>query len=116
MKYCSHCGNQLDDAAIFCPNCGCATENFNAPAAARPTGDKNSTLNTVCKVFMVLGCIAMGWALIPLAWCIPMTVSFFGKVRDGRRVGVGFKVCTLLFVSLIAGIIMLCRDEDVYMD
>ena len=114
MKYCSHCGSQLDDAAIFCPNCGCATENFNAPAAARPTGDKNSTLNTVCLVFMLIGCIAVGWTIIPLLWCIPMFISFFRRVKDGRRVGVGFKVCTLLFVSLIAGIIMLCRDEDVY--
>lgn len=24
MKYCSHCGQQLNDNAIICPKCGCA--------------------------------------------------------------------------------------------
>ena len=34
MKYCSHCGKQLDDAAVICPGCGCAVNNTpsnNAP-------------------------------------------------------------------------------------
>ena len=43
-----------------------------------------------------------------------MFISFFRRVKDGRRVGIAFKICTLLFVSLIAGVLMLCRDEDVY--
>ncbi len=25
MKYCSHCGKELLDEAVICPNCGCAT-------------------------------------------------------------------------------------------
>ena len=88
MKYCTHCGAQIDDAAVVCPKCGCATEEFNANSAA-VAAEKDSTLNTVIKVFMVLGCIATCWCLIPLAWTIPMTVSFFNRVRDGRKVGVG---------------------------
>lgn len=115
MKYCTHCGAQIDDAAVVCPKCGCATEEFNANSAA-VAAEKDSTLNTVIKVFMVLGCIATCWCLIPLAWTIPMTVSFFNRVRDGRKVDVGFKVCTLLFVNLVAGICLLCRDESPYAD
>ena len=29
MKYCSHCGQQLDDDAAFCAKCGCAIEGSN---------------------------------------------------------------------------------------
>lgn len=116
MKYCTHCGAQLDDAAVVCPGCGCATDEFAANSSAQATVAKDNTLNTVIKVFMILGCLSYGWLLVPLAWTIPMTVSFFNKVRDGRKVGVGFKVCTLLFVNLIAGICLLCRDESGYID
>jgi hypothetical protein len=27
MKYCSHCGHELLDEAVVCPNCGCAAQN-----------------------------------------------------------------------------------------
>ena len=26
MKYCSHCGKELLDEAVFCPNCGCRVQ------------------------------------------------------------------------------------------
>lgn len=26
MKYCRHCGKEVMDEAIICPNCGCATD------------------------------------------------------------------------------------------
>mgnify|MGYP000848705560 CR=1 FL=1 len=29
MKYCSHCGKEINDEAVVCPFCGCATEKFN---------------------------------------------------------------------------------------
>lgn len=29
MKYCTMCGKQLMDEAIFCPGCGCASESCN---------------------------------------------------------------------------------------
>ena len=116
MKYCIRCGTQLDDSAQFCSNCGQRVDYPACPpqSARCVNDDRNSALNTVIKVFMVLGCIASGWLLIPLCWSVPMTVTFFNRVRDGRRVGLGLKICSLLFVSLVAGICMLCRDENVY--
>lgn len=69
-------------------------------------------MSTAAKVFMVIACISAGLALIPLCWMIPMTVHYFHAVRDKRHVGVGFKVCSLLFVNLLAGIFMLCAKED----
>ena len=72
---------------------------------------RDDTMDVVAKVFMVLGCIALGWMIIPLAWCIPMTVVTFRKIDNREPLGVGLKVCTLLFVSLVAGICMLCMDD-----
>ncbi len=73
---------------------------------------KTGGLYTATKVFLILACIARGFAIIPLAWCIPMTVSIFHSFRDGRKVSMGMKICTLLFVSIIAGILLLCIPDD----
>lgn len=27
MKYCTHCGSEIVDEAVVCPNCGCSVEN-----------------------------------------------------------------------------------------
>lgn len=29
--FCSKCGKEIMDEAVICPNCGCATNNYNAP-------------------------------------------------------------------------------------
>lgn len=116
MKYCSKCGKELVDEAIICTGCGCAVDGLaaggNAAVATAPM-KKESGITTATKVMMILGTILTGLCgyLIPLAWCIPMTVSYFKKVKNGMPIGTGFKVCSLLFVSLVGGILMLC-DKD----
>ena len=55
-----------------------------------------------------LGAIGAIAYLIPLAWVIPMTV----KVAKEGPLGTGFKVCTLLFVNLISGILLLCDKNN----
>lgn len=105
MKYCSRCGHEVVDEAEYCPNCGCRV------AGAGGSSETGQTLRTIAKVFMVIACVVNGFAILPLAWCIPMTVVYFNKVKNNEKVGIGFKVCSLLFVSLIAGILMLCDEE-----
>lgn len=104
MKFCTQCGNGLIEGAVFCTNCGCSI-NY------QPVSRGNPTLQTVAKAFMVLGTVVLGILIIPLVWCLPMTIKYFRKVRNGEPVSVAFKVCTLLFVNQIAGIVMLC-DYD----
>ncbi len=62
-------------------------------------------------IFCLLSTIAYGWLLIPLIWCIPMTIKVYKAYKGEVTLSVGFKVCTLLFVSLIGGILLLC-DKD----
>ena len=114
MKYCSKCGTQLVDEAVVCTGCGCAVGSVPsvAPATVAVAEEtKSSGLTTAAKVFMVLGTVIMGFYLLPLAWCIPMTVSYFKKVKNNQPISTGFKVCSLLFVSVLGGIFMLC-DKD----
>lgn len=39
-----------------------------------------------------------------------MTVAYFRAVEDGGRVGFGFKMCVLIFVSVLSGILMLADN------
>ncbi len=68
-----------------------------------------TSLGNVAYIFMVIFTVIGAFALLPMAWMIPMTIHYkktFGKV------GVGFKVCALLFCGLIPGILMLCDNDN----
>ena len=108
MKYCTHCGKELLDEAVVCPGCGCKVE-VKTPLLEE---EDKKIFALIIKIFMVIGCIATGWALIPLLWTIPMTTHVFKKLNDHEPISLGFKICTVLFVSLVAGIMLLCMDID----
>ncbi len=56
MKYCSHCGKEVLDDAVICPNCGCsvdaAPKQQSAPA---PQQESYTTMSIVGFVFALLG-------------------------------------------------------------
>ena len=70
-----------------------------------------SKAKKVAKGFMIFATVIQGVYLIPLLWCIPMTVSYSNRIKKNKPVSTGFKVCVLLFVNWIAGILMLCDKE-----
>lgn len=109
MKYCTHCGKELLDEAVICPHCGCRAESNNSAI------NKND-LFVVIKIFMLIGCIAVtaGTFLVGLAWTLPMTLSLWRRLDNREPIGVGFKICTLLFVNMIAGILLLIVDTETY--
>ncbi|MDE7082974.1 MAG: hypothetical protein K2O89_04650 [Clostridia bacterium] len=109
MKFCKYCGSQVADEAVVCTNCGCATDNY----VPKTTAPSNSTYKTVAKIFMIIGCVLSAfYLLIPLCWTIPMTIKYCHSIENNQPVSTGFKVCSLLFVSLIAGIFMLCDNDN----
>ena len=109
MKYCVHCGNEIHDEAIVCVKCG---RSVTSPLPAPAEKQKDDTMVTVVKILLIMGCIAQGWLLIPLAWCLPITISIFNSFRDNRPIGTGLKVCSLLFVNTIASICLLCMNDE----
>ena len=107
MRYCSNCGRAVSKKAVVCPGCGCRVPRDGNPAAA----GKDDGWSIAIKVFLILGCILQAWMLIPLAWCLPITISVVGKIGRGEPIGTGLKVCALLLVNLIAGSLLLCRPD-----
>ena len=121
MKYCSKCGAELLDEAVICPSCGCSTEE------KKP---RNKKLLVAALVFMIITCvaqvlnimmnygeeseiflIALSTGIVSLLIAIPMTIALGAKIKKEKPIGTGFKVCTLLFVNIIAGILLLCDKE-----
>ncbi len=116
MKYCGNCGTALADDANACSNCGTFTNTYaqgtkTAQAPVVASVPKESGIVTAVKVLLILATVAQGCLLIPLAWCIPMAVSYFNSIKENRPVSLALKICTLIFVSQIAGILMLCDQE-----
>lgn len=56
--------------------------------------------------------VAVGWAIIPLAWMIPMTVISYGIYKGTKKNTTTFGVCTLLFVNIVSGILLLVSKKD----
>ena len=109
MKICPSCGNQIHDEAVFCPRCGCLSDNMEIRPRSKHADV--SPLKLVAKIFMIVSTVCMGFALIPLAWMIPMTIKYSKSIRENKPVSTDFKVCALIFVNVIAGVLMLV-DED----
>lgn len=113
MKYCATCGKELNDNAVYCDRCG--TQVDNRRRATDRYGNEivkhDSALTLATKIFMIISCVVSACVVIPLAWCIPMTVSYWNAVEEGRPVSTAFKVCTLIFVNVIPGILMLCDND-----
>ncbi len=71
-------------------------------------------LITAIKIFLVLSCIfSVGALCIPLIWRLPMTIVAFKKMDAGEPLGLAFKICSLLFVGFIPGILMLALNDDI---
>ena len=120
--YCTNCGNQIDDNAVICTKCGCLTEAGKKMNLPRELSQQNSnqgqasssnkTLGTIAKVFMIISTVFMGLYIIPLIWCLPMTLSLSRKLKNNEPISIGFKICILLFVNTIAGILLLCMKDE----
>lgn len=112
MKYCSYCGAELMDEAVVCPKCGCPVDGQSNNRKVQDDPDNISGLKIAAKIFMIISTVCYGFLIVPLIWLIPMTVSYCDKIKNHEHVGLSFKICTLLFANQIAGILMLCDNED----
>lgn len=113
MKYCTYCGAQLSDGASFCNQCGKPCSNANYVNSTNVKQNKeNEGLIVAIKVFLILSCVAAGFSIIGLAWALPMTLVIFKRLDKKQPVGLALKICTLIFVNVIAGILLLVLNDD----
>ncbi len=80
-----------------------------------PNPATSDTLGLLIKIFMLVSTISWGFlifCLIPpitLGWQIPMTIMAWKKIDRGEPISTAFAVCSLIFVNMIPGILMLVR-------
>lgn len=83
-----------------------------APEQLYPMTDTDRNLHLVAFIFVILSLVGSCWLIIPLAWMIPMAVITWGIYKGTKANTVAFGVCTLIFCSLVAGILLLCSNKD----
>lgn len=86
-----------------------------APVQAAPLYPMTETdrnLRLVAFIFCILSLVGSCWLIIPLAWMIPMCVISWGIYKGTKANTVAFDVCTLIFCSLVGGILLLCSNKD----
>ena len=139
--FCTNCGNQVADGTSFCPNCGASITAAPAPAAVpaaayqrtyqqqayqqqayqQPYGaaaatysrEKSGGMLMAAFILCVVSAVVSAPAIFPLAWMIPMTIHAYKIYKGEKPNTTAFGVCTLLFVNLIGGILMLVSDKEV---
>ncbi len=82
----------------------------NAPAYEMDKDDQ--TLRLIAFIFALLSTISVCWLLIPLAWMIPMTVMTYQIYKGKRPNTTAFGVLSLIFLSLVSGILLLVSNKN----
>lgn len=128
MRFCTQCGAQVKEGEFYCSYCGTkiespqseSQENNNQPKeifANIPNYEnrklrKNSSIDILIKVFLIISCLYLSLFFVPLFWCIPLTVVVWKKLNNNEYIGTGTKICILLFVSMLSGILLLVRNDE----
>lgn len=94
--FCYKCGQQIDDEAVVCPHCGCATKNY-TPQKGMSGGAYGVEVSEKSRLVALLLCIFLG--------CFGVHRFYLGKIGTGiiwlftfGCLGIG----TLIDVILIA--------------
>ena len=86
---------------------------YTQPAYTQPAQKSNDEgLRLAAFIFCIVSLVGCCWMIIPLAWMIPMTVYCWGIYKGTKANTTVFGVCTLIFFSLIGGILLLCSTKD----
>ena len=136
--YCRKCGQEINEGTRFCPYCGCNLDLNNNDQSMNKGLDTATRIffilamagsvlsSLMCSIFIIIGftvpslegtmvgimfIIYTVICLIPLCWLIPMYKYFIKCRRENIQISIAFKICTLIFVNVIAGILILIREE-----
>lgn len=83
------------------------------PPTTQAAGDETDrTLRLIAFILCIISTVGVGWLIIPLAWMIPMTVHSWGIYKGTKPNTTAFGVCTLIFVNIIAGILLLVSKKE----
>jgi ABC-type methionine transport system permease subunit len=87
-------------------------EHFMDNTQPHVTNDQDTMLRLIAFIFNIITTVTTAWLIIPLAWMIPMTVISYGIYKGTKQNTVTFAVCTLIFVNLVSGVLLLISKKD----
>lgn len=102
--------NTQEDAYSNPTNDQAAVAYYQQPVQTASSND--SSLYLAAFIFCIISTVCAGWLILPLAWMIPMTVHCWGIYKGTKSNTTGFGVCTLIFVSPVAGVLLLVGKKD----
>lgn len=127
MRYCTKCGTEIPNDAVYCPKCGAKAEGPTLGGSSSGEGYGSSELSspgyydtpvqsssgrgalaTVAYLFTVVSIFVGFFFLVPLLWLIPMANIVNRYRMGGPDLSTGMKVSILVFSSPVAGILLLC--------
>lgn len=81
-------------------------------AASYPMSDYDRTLRMIAFILNMVSLAVSAILIVPLAWMIPMCITSWRIYKGARPNTVAFGVCTLIFLSLFGGILLLLSKKD----
>ena len=100
MKYCSKCGNQVNEEAVVCVSCGCKIDSQPDYSPAYKLNTKRGLLK-----YILLSIITLGFYGAYIMATIPTDINIIASKYDGKRTMEISSV--LLFSPLTLGIVPL---------
>lgn len=109
--FCKHCGHEINDTAVICPNCGVATDNMPLATNKATAQPENKKVNGLAIAGMV--CAIVGMVGGNYIFCIPSIVglilSIVGMVKVKEyNSGYGFALAGIIIgaVSLVIWLLL----------
>lgn len=99
MKYCTHCGKEIDDAAVICVHCGAAVTPMQQPTVPVTDDAPSGGFAVLGFFFPIIGLI------LYLCWKDqqPLKAKSCGKgALIGVIVAVALSILSAIFVSIFA--------------
>ena len=111
-KTCPSCNAEMPSKFPVCTNCGYSFNSETKLFEFNKSDNDPSPLQIIALVLMILASIVLAFSFffIPLLWCIPMTIYYANNIRKQKSTHIAFKICTILFLGIIPGVIMLFDD------
>ena len=73
---------------------------------------EDTTLRLIAFIFAIVATVSAGVLILPLCWMIPMSVHCWKLYKGTAANSVAFGVCSLLFLSLVSGILLLISTKE----
>lgn len=99
MKYCTHCGKEIDDAAVICVHCGAAVTPMQQPTVPATDDAPSGGFAVLGFFFPIIGLI------LYLCWKDqqPLKAKSCGKgALIGVIVAVALSILSAIFISIFA--------------